>query len=339
MESSMSEAVMTGFHERTDRHLGRPTMFRQADIGIDVAVIDRSPPMAAVLDRARLAAACDLPVMILGARGSGRTTVATTIHRNSRRRDRPPVLFSALDLPPAVVSAKLLDAEDRSGLPALAANSTVILDVPRSLSAGLQARLLRLVLGRRANGGGGSPRWILVAETDDDVPASHAPAAGVDIAARLASDRRVFVISVPPLHERSEDILPLAEQFLARAGERSGRRFVGFAPEVRRTMIGHPWPGNVRQIERAIDCAAAIATADEIGLDDFRTALALTAPSASPAGPLVSLRENERRHLVRVLGETGWNRSRASRILGIPRMSLYNKMKRFGISPAAVAAR
>ncbi len=145
----------------------------------------------------------------------------------------------------------------------------------------------------------------------------------------------VFTIEMPPLRERLEDISILAEHFLARFGSAMGRPPLRFSPAALAAMTEHAWPGNVRELQNAVERAVVVtarsgseAGASElIDVRDLPLAVTATSPAASP----LSLREVERAHVAAILERTGWNISQAARFLDVDRVTLYNKIRKYGL--------
>jgi DNA-binding NtrC family response regulator len=143
---------------------------------------------------------------------------------------------------------------------------------------------------------------------------------------------RVVVVQVPPLRERRSDIPLLARHFLELYGERFGRPGLRLSHDALAALMSHPFPGNVRELENAIQVAIALAPGETISVDDLR--LETAAPQASSSGGLMPLSEVERRHIERVLQSVGGNRQAAARILGIDRTPLYRKLQRIATNDA-----
>ncbi len=138
---------------------------------------------------------------------------------------------------------------------------------------------------------------------------------------------RVVVVEAPPLRDRRSDIPLLARHFLEMYGDRFNRPGLPLSRDALAALIDHPFPGNVRELENAIQAAVALAPGDTISLDDLRLEVE-GRPPAKPGG-LMSLEEIERCHIEQVLAAVDGNRQQAARILGIDRTTLYRKMQRF----------
>ncbi len=139
----------------------------------------------------------------------------------------------------------------------------------------------------------------------------------------------VITIEIPPLRERREDILLLANHFLKKFSEENEKEIIGFSKIAIDFFMGYEWSGNVRELENFIEHAVVVCSSKIIDIDDLPIPLT---SSPSPRYKNKTLREVEKAHIEDVLEETGWNISKASSILGISRLTLYNKIKEYGIS-------
>jgi Nif-specific regulatory protein len=226
----------------------------------------------------------------------------------------------------------------------LAEGGTIFLDEIGELPLELQAKLLRVLDGHPFERVGGSKSIqsnarVLAATNRDLEEAVREKSFREDLYFRL----RVIELMIPPLRERTQDILPLAEYFLERFLRQSGQGPRGYSPEAVAAMTQHRWPGNVRELKNAVERAWVLCVEDWIAPADLaldlRTPFAPstatstrsepTAISDTIAGELVPLEEIERKYILRVLEATHGNKSRASAILGIERSTLDRKLKRY----------
>jgi DNA-binding NtrC family response regulator len=178
----------------------------------------------------------------------------------------------------------------------------------------------------------------VIAATHRDL---EARVASGDFRADLFYRLHVVPIAVPPLRERAEDVPLLAEHFLAVAAERTGLARKRIARRALGRLMEHPWPGNVRQLEHAITNAVVLADGDELNVDDFAALWASGAAretDAAAAGPRRdapldpdSRRQRERDRIVAALEACGWNKSKAARMLEIPRRTFYRRLDEYGI--------
>jgi DNA-binding NtrC family response regulator len=298
--------------------------------------------MRAALDAARRAAAARSPVLLLGESGSGKGLLARQIHASGSRRAGAFVPVHCPSLPAELMESELFGHERgaftdaRSAKPGrleLAAGGSVYLDQVQDLPLAMQAKLLRVVDEMRFERVGGT-RTL---DVDARLIASASPdlrrcvAAGAfreDLFHRLNG----VPIVVPPLRERREDILPLAELFLAHERERGVTAAQRFEGEAEAALLGYAWPGNVRELRAAVERAGLYAD----GATVPRAALPETVRESpgvlwrgQPRPP--GLREVEQAYIRHVLEEVEGNQTRAAAILGISRKALWEKRRRYGI--------
>jgi transcriptional regulator with PAS, ATPase and Fis domain len=144
---------------------------------------------------------------------------------------------------------------------------------------------------------------------------------------------KVIEIEIPPLRDRREDIPELSRVFLRKYSSRLGKKVRDISPSAMELLIRHPWPGNVRELEHQIERAVALTGSNLLSEDDFEFSDSTPVPSR-PDGPgdAKSLESMEKDHILRVLKETDYNKSKASEVLGIDRATLYRKAQKYGIS-------
>jgi Nif-specific regulatory protein len=215
---------------------------------------------------------------------------------------------------------------------------TLMLDEIGEMSSSIQAKFLRVLEGHQFERVGGNQAVKVdvraIAATNRDL--EKAVTAGTfrrDLFFRL----RVVEIQVPPLRKRGDDVLELADHFLERFSQETGRRFSGFTPEAIESMRRYRWPGNVRELKNVIERAVVLSRGESIGVEDLvLTSLATSGESGEIPPPNVyeplSLEDVERRHIQATLKATGWNKSRAASILGIERTTLDRKIQRYQLS-------
>jgi len=291
--------------------------------------------LLAMLDRAGRA---NSHVLIVGESGSGKELAARSIHRASPRRDLPFLAINCAALPDELLESELFGHEKgaftgaaarRHGLLELAHEGTLFLDEVAEMSAAMQAKLLRaLDRGEIRRLGGDRTLHVdvrVIAATNKDL--TRAIATGEfrhDLYYRLG----VVVIEVPPLRERVEDIPLLVEYFAHRAAG-PDQRPIKVSAEAMAVLTRYSWPGNVRELRNLMERLTVLSSGEEIASADV--ALHLGAPAAEAEAGLLSLDEIERRHIIKVLQNTGGNRARAAKILGIDPKTLYNKLKSYDL--------
>jgi two-component system, NtrC family, response regulator HydG len=299
-------------------------------------IVGRSAPIKEVLDLIRSVAETDSTVLVRGESGTGKELVARAIHAHSRRRYMPIVIVNCGALPDGVVESELFGHErgaftgaqyQRKGKFELADGGSIFLDEIGDVSAKTQMVLLRVLDERKITRVGGNRTipvdFRMIAATNRDLEAMVAE--GIfreDLYYRL----NVVTVRMPSLRERKEDIPLLAEHFLERFVRAMSRPPLIFAPEAMDLLVRHDWPGNVRELQNAVERAVVICRGGRIEPSDLPFA---AAPPAGPGGR--TLADAERGHVEAVLRETNWNISQAARALDIDRVTLYNKIRRYGL--------
>lgn len=286
-------------------------------------------------------AALDLPVLIQGETGTGKELVARSLHELSARSRGPFVAENFAALSPELCERELFGhvrgaftgaEDDRPGLLELADGGTLLLDEVGDMPLEQQAKLLRALQDRsirRIGSTHSQPIDIrVIAATHRDLRAMIA--AGrfrEDLFFRLAG----VELRVPPLRERDGDVVELAEEFLAVHAERHGRRLC-FAPTVLAALRDYAWPGNVRELEHVVARAALLADGERIASIDLPAGHGRDPePPAAGSAPL-TLEEAERRAIVAALQHCRGDKAKAARTLGISRSTLYEKLRRHGLS-------
>ena len=318
-------------------------------------IIGESPQMADIFARISKVALGDVNVCIHGESGTGKELIARAIHYASPRRDGPLITLDCTTIPEGLMESHLFGhvkgaftgaTEHREGVFALAHTGTLFIDELGELSPRLQAKLLRVIQTREFSKVGGS-RPIrtdirLITATNKDLRAAVAQGTfREDLYYRVA----VFMIKVPALRERIEDIPRLVEHFLQRFASLYGKRVTRVAPATLKRMMALPWPGNIRQLENFLEQAVVLAEGDTLtDRDLFAGELSNGAtPSAAalPSGLFeagLPLSEVERRHILRTLHKVHGNRTEAARLLQISVRCLQYKLKAYGRDVEAATA-
>jgi DNA-binding NtrC family response regulator len=258
----------------------------------------------------RLARSRPSGIRITGDDGVGKTWMAFALHAASMRRGAPCLLFSCVKAHQPIVALLGMPGSTTGGLLAAAQGGTVVLDAIECLDGEAQLRLLRWVDNARA----GAPLLIgLTSRPDAESP--------------LLGWLGRATIAVPPLRDRTGDILPLARHFLLEASTALGRRFDGFAPAAEQRLLAHTWPGNVRELRDTVMAAAGIAAGGFVQADQLCMGSGSTgALPWAPVGDPRPLREIEEAYIDHVLAVTGGNKTRAARLLGVARETLRIRM-------------
>ena len=289
-------------------------------------IVGKSPAMVELFKLVSRIAATNAGVLIVGERGTGKGLIARAIHEGGPRSRHPLVTvdvggFTADDLV-AELPGRILESH----------RGTLFLDGVDALTAEAQAQFLR-VLEEQAVRPVGSAETLAVdvrcvAATERDLGALV-----LDGRFRESLYRELAVVTlvVPPLRERAEDIPLLAEHFLRRVAGSADRSLLGFSSRAAAALRGYSWPGNVRELESTIERAAAIAPGSTIETSDLpETLLAPISQSAKSAVALrPTLEETVRDYVLRVLAESGGNKTAAARALDVPRRTLYRMLERY----------
>jgi len=307
-------------------------------------IVTQDPAMRAVLEMLVKIAPTDSAILIQGESGTGKELVANAIHQRSRRRDGPFVVINCGALQETVLESELFGHEKgaftgavaaKPGLFELADGGTLFLDEIGEVSPAMQVRLLRVIeTGRFFRVGGVRERIVdvrILSATNKDLrKVVEAGTFRQDLFYRVA----MITVSLPPIRDRRGDI-PLLVQHILEQQAALGRKTV--SPEALDLFMAYPWPGNVRELQHVIRRALILAPTDRIGPEDLpldlrvRPGLLAPAAPALPAGPLTTLQELERQHIVRVLTEVKGHRGRAAEILGIDPKTLYRKIRAYRI--------
>ena len=331
------------------RSLEREVVYLRTELarhaGLD-DIVGRHPDMQKLFRMIAQVANTTSTVLVSGESGTGKELVARAIHRMGPRRDKP---FVAIN--PAAISDTLIESElfghekgaftgayqRKPGRFELAQGGTLFLDEIASLKPEMQAKLLRVLQEREIERVGGT-RTIrldvrIIAATNVDLrQAVEREAFRADLYYRL----NVVPITVPPLRDRRGDVPLLVEHFVERYSRELGKRNAGVTPEAVAALQEYPWPGNVRELQNVIERSVALLEGGPIGLNDLPTDLLLPdlrgrVKQAENLPLKTATDEFERQIVMRVLERVQWNRSEASRILGIHRNSLQMKLKRWGV--------
>jgi len=305
----------------------------------DRSVVADSAAMRRVMTLATQVAAYATTVLLTGESGSGKEVVARAIHRMSPRRDERFVAVNCGAIPENLLESELFGhvrgaftgaSADRVGLFEEANGSTLLLDEIGELSPALQVKLLRVLQESEIRRVGDTrARKVdvrVIAATARDLDAE---VAGGGFRDDLFYRLNVVHIHLPPLRERTDDLPGLVAALLEKARKRSGRD-VRLAPDVLAAITGRDWPGNVRQLENAIERAAVLSADGTIRAEAFDDRKPVKATD-TPTKLSDAVSQSERGAIERALSTVGGNRSEAARLLGVSLRSLFYKMKRLGL--------
>ncbi|MCX7718640.1 MAG: sigma-54 dependent transcriptional regulator [Candidatus Sumerlaeaceae bacterium] len=315
-------------------------------------IVAESPAMQRVLQAARQVAASNATVLLTGPSGCGKEVITRFIHELSPRARGPFVAVNCAAIPENLLESDLFGhergaftgaTERKVGKFELASGGTLFLDEIAEMPLALQAKVLRAIETQVIERVG-STRSI---KTDIRfIAATNARLAEAVAAGRFRGDLffrlNVFPIEIPSLSERRADIMPLTQLFLEKACAQMGKRVPSIPPETRRLIEHYAWPGNVRELQNAVERATILLTGERLlpellgiagtGLGAVSGGSMFTIPASG-----FSLEEHERSLLVQALQRTGYNKSRAARLLGVSRATLRYRLEKFGLLDAPAA--
>ena len=307
-------------------------------------MVGGSDRMQQVFALVKQAAESDITVLIRGESGTGKELVAKSFHFNSSRKQGPFLPINCAAIPEALIESELFGHEkgaftgaekQRIGAFERAKAGTVFLDEVGDMPTVLQAKLLRVLQEREIQRIGGSvsiPVDVrVIAATNKDLESRvKSGEFREDLYYRIA----VFPIVVPPLRERREDIPLLAKHFLEKHAERSNKSISGISTAALRLLLQYDWPGNVRELENAVERALLLETTDVLQAHNLPPQLSPIVDSRrDPAvAEVLPLEEVERQALVHALEVAAGDKTRAARSLGIDRVTLYRKLKKYDLS-------
>ena len=323
------ERELNLLRERIDRH------------AVSKNFIARSQGMKDVLELAARVAPLDTTVLVYSESGTGKEFIVRMIHDQSPRASAPFVSINCAALTETLLESELFGhvrgaftgaVRDKAGLFEVAGGGTIFLDEIGEIAPTVQAKLLRALQEREIRRVG-AERSIkvnarVVAATNRDLRAAvDAGTFREDLYFRLGA----FIITVPPLRDRREDIAPIVHHFLVRAASRMKKDVSSVSADAMSALMNYRWPGNVRELEHAVERAVILANNPNIRVRDLPPEI--TQKSRARAGDdTLDLQEQERVMIERALERFGGSRRKAADALKISTVTLWRKMKRFGIS-------
>ena len=344
VEKTLAERTLRRQVARLQREVERQFGFEN--------VIARSEAMKEVLGLVGRIATSTASVLITGESGTGKELIARAIHYNSPRTKAPFVAVNLAAVPETLIESELFghkrgaftDARtDRIGLFAEADTGSIFLDEIGELALPLQAKLLRVLQEHELRPLGSTKTQRIdvrvIAATNRNLESMLADGSfREDLYYRL----NVIQVDLPPLRSRPEDVIPLAEHFLAGVGQRQDppRRF-RIAPEAQQLLLAYAWPGNVRELHNVLERGVALARGDELRADDLPGHVRERKPGdflAAAVARRMTMADLEREYIERVLEDEGGNKTRAAQRLGLDRKTLYRKLDEYARQGAPVAA-
>jgi len=321
------------------RHAGSVAEGLRQELDRTHSIFCVSPAMKEVLHRAKQIASSECNAMVLGETGSGKELIAREIHRLSPRSRCLFVAVNCAHSPETLIESELFGhvkgafsgaIRDRKGKFQQADGGTLFLDEIGDMSLAAQAKVLRAIqfgdIERLGDERVTHVNVRILAATNKDLEAeTQAGRFRKDLLFRL----NVATLKVPPLRERKEDVPLLASAFLDRLRAKYGGRIAQVSYAAMKVLLAHHWPGNVRELENAIEYAMIVCQEDAIRPEHLPSSV--RSGRVSQDTDLLPLAEAEKRHVQHVLAVTEWNVTRAAEILDVPRRTMHQKIRDFGL--------
>jgi transcriptional regulator with PAS, ATPase and Fis domain len=301
----------------------------------------QSAAMKAVVQTVEKVAPSDVPVLIVGESGTGKEVIADLIHAMSSRAKGPFVKVNCAALPRELIESELFGSvkgaytgatADRQGLFRQAEKGTLLLDEISEMPIDTQSKLLRVLQDKEVRPVGGKVSYptdcrILASTNRQIQEAIRSGKLREDLYYRICT----ITVALPPLRDRREDILPLANTFLQRFAAQAGRVFQGFSADAITMLQNYDWPGNVRQLQNEIQRAVLMSPGPLIRVEDLSIGSEVEIKVTEAGENLPLIKAMERNAIIQVLKETNGNKLQAAKRLGIGRQTLYNKMREYQI--------
>jgi DNA-binding NtrC family response regulator len=348
--SLVEKALETQFLLREAEELRKKTELLEKQLKLAEAKptpIFKSKPMQEIEELIDAMAPSDANVLIVGESGVGKEVIANTIHARSRRAGQPVVKLNCAAFPQTMIEGELFGyvkgaftgaMHDFPGMIAAANGGTLFLDEISDMPADLQTRFLRVLQEREYRPLGSTQTMKADFRA---IASTNRPIATALAENRLRSDLyyrlNTFQIEVPPLRKRKEDIPPLIAQFVKQFSHQLGKPEPDISPDAFQKLLDYSWPGNIRELQNAIEYAVVLERQGLIDLKELPTEIQLPTAlqqaelSALPRSSVQTLDDVERTAILQALAECRGNKKKAAELLGIQRPTLYNKMKRYAI--------
>jgi len=307
------------------------------ELSLQDEIVGESPQIKKILEIIDTVAKTDATVMIRGESGTGKELVAQAIHGKSNRRYFPIISINCGAFPEGLLESELFGHEKgaftgaqykRKGKLEMANGGSLFFDEIGNIGIKMQMDLLRVIETKQFTPLGSNKvvdvDFRIIAATNSDL---ERKVAEKDFREDLYYRLNVFSLQIPPLRERTADIPLIARYFLEKYARSMNKDVTDISPEAMKVLIQYNWPGNIRELRNTIERAlVVVGEKDRIEPEDLNL---LFLAKANPPGD--SLEEIERAHVQRILEQSDWNISRSAEILKIDRVTLYNKIKKYGL--------
>jgi Nif-specific regulatory protein len=338
-----SQAAIAIANARLHEGLREENVQLRRALGSRHAIVGQSRQMKELMDLVRRVGRTQATVLLRGESGVGKEVVARTLHALSPRRAKAFVCVNCAAVPETLLESELFGHEEgaftgavrrRIGRFEQANSGTIFLDEIGEMPVGTQAKILRVLQEREFRRVGGTrPVRVdvrLVASTNRDLAeAMEANAFREDLYYRL----KVIDIEIPPLRERTEDILPLCEHFLSEVARDMGRPAPAISREAMRLLLAYQWPGNVRELRNVMERIMVLGVEDSVAPGHIPVEVRQGVLLRDDLPADLTLAAQEASHVAAVLQLTGWNKSKAAELLGISRPRLDRKIQDYGLRP------
>ena len=297
-------------------------------------IIAKSPRMLKIIELIKTVAPTNATVLITGETGTGKEVVARAFHHQSQRRNKPFIATSCAALPESLLESELFGHEKGSFTGAVgrkkgkfeaADKGTLFLDEIGEINVNTQIHLLRALEEKKITRIGSNEE---IAVNVRVITATNKDLRNMVMQGQFREDLyyrlKVVTINLPSLKDRKEDILPLAEHFLKKYADENKKEIFNFSPGVIEFMLNYSWPGNVRELENMIEHGVILSKSHAVTMAELPQDIIHPTPTQEKTIEAVT-----RNHILNVLEETKGNISKAANILGIRRMTLYNKLKKY----------
>ena len=297
-------------------------------------IIAKSPKMLKIIELVKTVAPTNATVLITGETGTGKEVVARAIHHQSKRRNKPFIATSCAALPESLLESELFGHEKGSFTGAVERKKgkfeagdkgTLFLDEIGEINANTQIHLLRALEEKKITRIGSNEEIAVDVRV---IAATNKNLRNMVLQENFREDLyyrlKVVTINLPQLKERKEDILPLAEHFLKKYAFENNKDIINLSPGVIEFMLNYTWPGNVRELENMIEHGVILTKSNSVTMAELPQDIIYPMPLEEKTIEAVT-----RNHILNVLEETKGNITKAANILGIRRMTLYNKLKKY----------